>query len=1203
MKVRQIELIGFKSFSDKTALSLHSGITCIVGPNGCGKSNVVDAFRWVLGEQSAKSLRGEKMEEVIFQGSATKKQKGMAEVTLRIFQSAYPARRDASENGAEEFHEEEISDEVIVSRRLYRSGESEYLLNKRQCRLKDIRDMFLDTGLDVKSYSILDQGRMTDVLNAKPQEKRFLIEEVAGVMKYKVRKAEALSKLESSKQNLQRVNDIVFEVKRQMNSLDRQVKKAERYKRFVSEVKEIELRMAKRSYGELSSALHSLLSQLGELKERDSAQRSELSTVENVIETKRLELVEQERALVELDNNLDTTEKAISESEKQMAVLRSEIENRRTEIGRLGSQKTEIDAKKEELSAKIAELEETVRILEEKMGAVTDELSEKKDWLVGVETGLSDKQSEVEEKRRQLFKISETLSDKTNELHRFQSSLETLDYRESVAQRDKNSVQDRRKGLEEEIREMQELIRKEKGEYQRHHSERETLSNTIAALKDEVEDKKILLSKEREYLASSVSRRNSLEELIVDRSLADFLSQRDAGSRVPGVVLSDIISAEGDFERAIEAALSDRINSLVVENIDDLMSVVGIIKEKNLGRTALLFTALNPKGSEAVNEIQTTNGAVLGKASDMVSFEEGRAGEEYPRAARDILRAVMDSIYVVRDIETALTVQKDNPSGNITIVTLNGEVITREGFLFAGQGKEILKRKREIKGLQGKIEEHHRTIKALEDSSANIAAGLSDKKEALRNSESALVEVEKRLSLAEHSLKNQRDEFERQMRKDTLLENEMLSLAHEKEVLKRHIESKSGEINLLEQEKGLITNDITGLQDSLAGARSEYEEARSDLTEMKLAATSYREKVDALKKEKGTLLDAISELVSKKELSDEEIAGAEEKIAEIHSRIQKLEEELKAHVAAAGALRQEKAAKKENIEAGRVELVFREQTVKRIRGEIDALSQELTELHSKAVETRLTVQNVVEGITQKYGLDIGAAEVILEGFDREEDESRRDHLNEKIKELGPVNLGTIEEFTELKSRCDFLSKQQQDLTMSIAELEEAINRINVTTKRKLREAYDALRAKFSEVFITLFGGGKADIILVEEENILESGLDVIAQPPGKKLQNINLLSGGEKALTSLALLFAGFLLKPSPLCILDEVDAPLDESNTVRFAQMIKELSGETQFIVITHNRTSMEVADYLYGITMEEAGVSKVISLQFSEVENMQYA
>ncbi|GER93425.1 chromosome segregation protein SMC [hot springs metagenome] len=1192
MKIKQIELIGFKSFADRTLFPLHSGITCIVGPNGCGKSNIVDAFRWVLGEQSAKSLRGEKMEEVIFQGSATKKQKGMAEVILTLSQSRQSSLSNISSgNGSNE----DAHDEIHVARRLYRSGESEYILNKKQCRLKDIRDIFLDTGLDVKSYSILDQGKIGEIINTRPLERRFLIEEVAGVMKYKVRKAEAISKLESSKQNLQRINDIIYEVKRQINSLDRQVKKAERYKRLVSELKDIELRTAKREHTRLSTILKELLSEIDKLKESDASQRSELSTLENLIEAKRLELAEREKVLSEIENTLHEKERSISDSEKRIAVLKANIENKKSDINRLAIQQEEIKNKKEELSVKISELNEAENTLMSNIENISIELSEKKDWITDIETEITNKESDIEHQRKELFSISEKLSNKKNEFHKLQSSLENMKYRESIALKDIETIKSGMNDLEILIKEAEESIKTKTYEYQQLKSEKDALSMQIVSLKEDIENKKILITQERQDIASNISRLNSLKELIVDKSLADFISEGHNKYRV----LSDIISADKGYEIAIEAAISEKINALIIDNIEDAISVVDIIKEKNLGRTAILYrgqkTETTDNKGQTITSINHDN--IIGKASNFATFEDNEVKEK--------VFGITDTTYIVKDLQTAIEILFTHShictfTHPVHLVTLDGEIITSDGWLFAGHGKDILKRKREIRELEQKIEGQQIRIKDMESDLESYNNNLISKKDSLKNIEDMVIKTEKQLSLIEHSLRNYREEMDRKHRKLSFLNTELTNILQEMGSLKDILISKTEEINTLEKEFNQVNDNITALQESLSSIKENYEDARTHLTELKLSMASYREKIDAIKKQKDAISDTLIEFENKKEQAIKEILDAEEKIKESTIELQRLEDEIKSTVIEVDNIQVERTKLKDTISSENQEIISKSNLLRNIRAQIDEISQQITDINSKIVENSIRIENIEISINQKYGVDIKTLAIETDEFDALEDENKINELNTKIRELGPVNLGTIEEYEELKNRYDFLTKQQQDLTMSIAELEEAISRINTTTRRKLREAYDLLRTKFSDVFTNLFGGGKADIILTDEDNILESGLDIIAQPPGKKLQNINLLSGGEKALTSLALLFAGFLIKPSPLCILDEVDAPLDESNTVRFAQMIKELSRETQFIVITHNRTTMEIADYLYGITMEEPGVSKAISLQFADVVNI---
>lgn len=1186
MKIKQIELIGFKSFADRTCLHFHDGITCIVGPNGCGKSNVVDAFKWVLGEQSAKSLRGDKMEDVIFQGSSSKKQKGMAEVILTLSQSSATKEKGNGNGGSAK-----DPDEIIVSRRLYRSGESEYFLNKRPCRLKDIRDIFLDTGLDVKSYSILDQGRIGEIINSKPLERRFLIEEVAGVMKYKVRKAEALSKLDSSKQNLQRINDIIYEVKRQINSLDRLVKKAERYKRLLEELKILEIRVARIRHLNLTEVLNTLLSEIHNLKESESLRRADLSTLENLISTKRIELIEKEKALSELERLKLQKNKEISDIERTLAVLKEQIENKKIEITRLNTQIKESEGRQSVLNSRISEIIEERDSLLSKMKDISSEVEEKEKWISALSEYIEEKESEIEDKRKSLYRIAENISNKKNELQRLQSSIENLLYKKSISQRDINTITISIETIEKTLCETEKCINSNKEKLQSYQSEKEGLTTEINRIRNDIEVKRSLISNEREGLASNTARLQSLKELIIDRSLRDIIKGEKNGKEYR--LLSDVISTNREYEVAIEAALSEKVNSLIIESLDDIVSAINIIKEKHLGKTAILYTGNFNKGTKTINyetgkPLNINPELILGRASDYISFENGES-----------LIAVQNALYntyIVKDLSTAFNIFKSAMNPEIVLVTLDGEVITFDGWIIAGYGKEILKRKREIKELEENIRGQQERITMLENSLTNLASDLEQQKKSLKEIEGLIIDLEKQQSLLSHSLKTYKEEKERKLKRIDYLKTEISTISLEKESLNKLISSKKEEIQGLEDKKNEINNLVITLQQSLSSKKSEYEESRSEITEMKLSRTSLKEKIDALKKEEDAIKNSLKDLENKKIIAEREIIEADKKIEISLSELKRLEEDLKIKVVESDNLNKQIDQLKELMYLENQELLSKEDNIKSIRKEIDETSSRLTELNSEAVEKRLIKENIEIAIFQKYGINIEKEIIEVGEFDPVEDEKRINELNEKIREIGPVNLDTIEEYEELKKRYDFLTKQQQDLTMSIAELEEAISRINLKTKRKLREAYDALRAKFSEVFNLLFGGGKADILLTDENNILESGLEIIAQPPGKKLQNLNLLSGGEKALTSLALLFAGFLIKPSPLCILDEADAPLDESNTVRFAQMIKDLSKETQFIIITHNKITMEASDYIYGITMEEPGVSKSISLQLVE-------
>ncbi len=1191
MKIREIELNGFKSFGDRTVISLHDGVTIIVGPNGCGKSNIVDAFRWVLGEQSARSLRGERMDEVIFQGSSSRKPKGMAEVQLSILLAPSPPKDESSaaelsgKDGA-------AGDSIVVARRLYRSGESDYLLNKRSCRLKDIKDLFLDTGLDVKSYSILDQGRIGEILNSKPIDRRFLIEEVAGVMKYKARKAEALSKLESSKENIQRINDIVHEVRRQLNSLDRQVRKAERYKRLIDELKEIELRIARREFLHLSEQLAGVTAELEQFHEKDASKRAELSTAENELETRRVGMLDKEKILTALEQTLYEKERAVSEAEKRIAVLKTTVENIRNTIARLSSIETEGAAKKIELAERLVELEDREQSHQAHIEQISEALREKREATAAIEAAIAEQETALEEKRKALFSASDRLSSRRNELSRLQSSSETLAYKESVALRDMEGIAQGIAAAEAGMAEADAQVAARNTEIARLKAEVGQFAEEAEALRCQIEEKKAALAQERELLAANASRIDSLRDLLVDRTLLDFLT--DSGNRlqVSGTTLSDLLSADKEHELAIEAALSEKLNALILERPEDVLAAVEVVREKQLGQTTIFYTGIGEKPGVRRSESSTIAGhpAVLGKASDFIKAEHV--------AAEHAVRHVLDHVYIARDIRSAIDAFQAHPDIPCVLVTLGGELISSTGFITAGQGKHILKRKREIKELRQTVEKQQAAISTIEQELLLLNETLTVCVDSIREAEAAAVEAEKKVSLLQHQQCVHREDRERRERRRSFLDTELVTIATEKETLKTALAEKNRDISQLEIEHQTVNVAMAAIQALLAGVREEYEQERTHIEDMRLEIASFTEKLIAVSREKQATEDAISETEEKNSIAAEDIAANTAKIADSATKLMEMENSIKSNVEEAATLRQAREHQREAIAAEKEGLLGFENGLRKLRAGIDELSQQLADRRSLSVELRMKLEAIETGMRQKYGIEIVQTEIALEGFDLGEDTEKVESLNEKIRELGPVNLGTLEEYDELKNRHDFLTKQQEDLTMSIAELEEAIARINQTTRRKLRESYESLRSKFTEVFTTLFGGGRADIVLTDEENILEAGLDIIAQPPGKKLQNINLLSGGEKALTSLSLLFAGFLLKPSPLCILDEADATLDESNTTRFAQMIRELSRDTQFVVITHNRTTMEAADNLYGITMEEPGASKTISLQLSEIE-----
>ncbi|MGB9716462.1 MAG: chromosome segregation protein SMC [Thermodesulfovibrionales bacterium] len=1187
MRIERIELIGFKSFSDKTVFNFHPGITGIVGPNGCGKSNVVDAFRWVLGEQSAKTLRGEKMEEVIFNGSASKKPKGMAEVTI-VVSGLNHSGQSPDDNG------DSTSDIAYVTRRLYRSGESEYILNKNQCRLKDIKDLFLDTGLEVKSYSILEQEGISHILNSKPQDRRFLIEEVAGIMKYNVRKKEAIAKLELSRANLQRINDIISEVKKQINLLDRIAKKAERYKNLSAEINSIELKIAKRDYTFLKNSFTEIVSEFNLLREKESLKRAELSRIENLSELKRIQIIDKEKVLKELQIKLQGLEREIAEIEKNIAVSMTEKDNLNEYLSKLYTQGEDFNSQRKEALFR----KEEINIIQEnlllKLSEKEKTLSEKTNLLRSLEEEVSAKEELLEENRRRLFRISEENSSLKNDLNRLKSTLEDLMRREMSAQKDIENLQNRIIEITSFIKETEEKLKERENALIFLRKNKEAININLSSSKNNIENIKETLSNLREEIASYKTRSESLKEIVFDRPTRDFLIEKTGSNLLRSI--SDIIEVDAEYEKAIEGALSEKINLFILPSFNHVEKAILSFKEKGFNRTAFLpldlaVSTLQIKfeekegikeQEESLKEVELPEG-VIERASSFIKASEDFSG---------VAKALLGDIFIVRDVKDAINlIKKGNHS---FFATLDGEVIEPSGVIIGGEIKGIFKRKREIKELEVILESKKAYSSQMEQELSLTQEYIEKTESQLRDIDSQIVEAEKELSLLKLTEDNFKEEKERLERRLTYIKAEAEHLAEEKDALIQLIDKKETEVKSSELSREIAEKENISLSGDISHNRSNLEILRSDVTDLRLVMASFKEKIESIKKEREALVRKIEEIDIKKEFLFEEISSVRSRISQRESESLEYEEKIKSLVFLADNLRKEISEKRDVIDSENQELIKIEQELKVIRREIESLSGRLTELDVLKAEHKVKLENISVNINQNYGLDIDKLEI--EPVTPEEEE-KLIMLKEKIQELGTVNLGSIEEYDELRSRYDFLCKQRDDLLKSITELEEAINKINATTKRRLREAYDVLRVKFSEVFTTLFGGGKADLILTDEDNILETGIEIIAQPPGKRLQNINLLSGGEKALTALSLLFASFLIKPTPLCILDEADATLDESNTERFAKMIQELSKDIQFIVVTHNKTTMSVADYLYGITMEEAGVSKVLSMQLVEV------
>ncbi len=1168
MKIEKIELTGFKSFCEKTTFTLHPGITCIVGPNGCGKSNIVDAFRWVLGEQSAKMLRGNRMDEVIFSGSQSRKPRGMAEVNLHI---SFPEEGNGGSG----------SNTVVVTRRLYRSGESEYLINRQPCRLRDIREIFLDTGLEMRSYSILEQGRIGEIINAKPEERRFLIEEVAGIMKYKVRRAEAENKLQSSRLNLQRIGDILSEVKRQMNSLNRQAKKAERYRESSDLLREAELRLSRHEYLEMSRKTSELRRELSGLKEREALLRRDITERENTVQQRRIRLIEDEKSIEAEVKALEEKEAGLRSLEQREALYRRDIEHMEAEIELLRSQIRELEEEQERREASLRELRENEARIKEKVEATKGVLRSREDELREDREVLRLREEELEEARKELFSLTDRLGLIRNDLNRLELQKEDLRRRMVRVTREMEEARRRAAEIGAEIKRNESEIEEKRREIQGRYAERERLNGELKAGLEKIKSLTAEKNSLREEVASVGARVASLNEMVRGEIDEDELKRKGIELLA---ALSAVVDVPEEYERAVEAALADKIMGHLVRSQRDLLEAARVVKERGLPRTAVL----------SVDDLEVPGGDDFDGVPGEGVLLSGVVGNE--NRFSPLVKKLLGSFLMVQDLETAHAMMERGtlPSG-VSLVTRDGELLQQRGVLLCGSGSSILKVRREIRELEGLLQQKKSRLGEIDEEISRAEEAVEGIRGFLSEVEAGIVSLEKEISGMEITLRGLRDEESRFLRKADMLgldragaEQELAGVEEAKRAKEEELSGAMAEREGMEDELDLIQNRVEELREVIT-------QKIDALNQMKIELQGDTERLRSMEREMEGIRSAIGQMKRRALESGEAIERKKTETEKKREELREIGEKLEEVARTAQRLRQGISGKREVIRTEQEELLAEEASIGKVREELNRLSEDIHAREIGLTELEMKTARLVEGIIEKYGVDVSSEEIPLEGLDPEEEREKVRQLREKLEAMGPVNLAALDEHRELSERYEFLSRQHQDIVSSIEELEEAISRINRTTRKLLRDAFEGLNKKFREVFTTLFGGGSAELRLTDEKNILESGIEIVAQPPGKRLQNLNLLSGGEKALAAVSLLFAGFLLKPSPLCILDEADAPLDESNTVRFREMLRDLTRNIQFIVITHNRITMEGAEYLYGITMEEPGVSKVLSLEFA--------
>ena len=1181
MYLKSIEVQGFKSFANKIKFEFHNGITGIVGPNGSGKSNVADAVRWVLGEQSAKQLRGGNMQDVIFSGTQLRKPLGYASVAITL---------DNADHKLDTSYEE-----VTVTRRLYRSGESEYLMNGAACRLRDIQELFYDTGIGKEGYSIIGQGQIDKILSNKPDDRRELFDEAAGIVKFKRRKATTLKKLEEEESNLTRVSDILSELTRQLGPLRRQSESARIYLKKRDELKLLDLNMflvdrermekeydrLQQTYGASSEELAETKAQFEKTKEEYEVLEKQLEELEKEIEEKREKTSENALSLKQLEGQIQVLQEQI----------RTASENRRMHAERLDAIDSECEGKK----AQLKELEQTrdeAKIQGKENQTETDRIQSELDTLhdAMVQSTLTMNQA----KTSQIDLLNQKASAK-GKLQRYDAMLEQIGIRKSmlsqrvlVLKNDEEKQQDVLINCRAEYRKLAKEIEGADGKRSANQKQIEKLQQEIVNEQREVDNRQLLFHREESRLETL---RNMSERYDgYGNSIRRVMEQK---SRVPGLigVVADLIKTDKKYETAIETALGGAIQNIVTKDEKTAKEMIGFLKKNRYGRATFLpLSAISAKGGLPMTQLLKEEGVI--QSADRLVHTEPEFAE--------LMRSLLGRTLVVETIDHGIALQKKNHH-SLRIVTLEGELLNPGGSMTGGAFKNtsnLLGRRREIEELEKQVKklstdldelkqglETKRTLRnALRDEIADIAEKVKDKQLDLNTAEMSIRQAEQRIREIQSGysqLKGESSEIESQIR-----EIDEFKLSIQKEMKELKSSEKDSQETALSQET--LLNQQKDQETELA---KQLESLHLKGSELSQQLSFHEENITRIRRELETLQAEKEDISGKQTERSHEEEEKKQQMAEIEATMAAGREQDGILQAELTKTQQEK----EKLQGTHRQFFAKRDELSEHQNRLD---KECYRLRSQLDKLEESQESQINYIWDEYEITpVQAASYRMEEVpERTVLKKQLNEVKEEIRRLGPVNVNAIEEFKEVEERHTFLSAQHEDLIQAKETLENIIQELDDGMRRQFSEKFADIQREFDKAFKDLFGGGKGSIELVEGEDILEAGVQIISQPPGKKLQNMMQLSGGEKALTAIALLFAIQNLKPSPFCLLDEIEAALDDSNVTRFAEYLHKLTKNTQFIVITHRRGTMNAADRLYGITMQEKGVSTLVSVDLIE-------
>jgi len=1180
MYLKRIEMQGFKSFADKTLLEFMPGITTVIGPNGSGKSNISDAIRWVLGEQSMKSLRGAKSEDIIFAGTQARKSLGFAEVSMIIDNTSGKLPIEYSE--------------VTVTRRIYRNGESGYFINKVPCRLKDILELFMDTGIGKDGYSIIGQGKIDEILSNKSEDRRHIFEEAAGIVKYRVRKVESEKKLESTKLNLLRINDIIAEIETNLEPLKNQSEKAKDYLNLREELKSIEIGLFLNnidSYKEkiekitedadiMNSNYQEAEEKQEKIKELKEKLRIEFEEITNKIEEMQNIGFESSQKIEKINSDINVAEERIANNKQNFDRYLSEIKETENRIKLLEEEKIQKIEKKENLQGNKEKFEK--------------ELTEKQAKLDELTLSLSEKELEIEGKKQVIEKDVDLRYELQADISTEKANYENLEKREK-------SIKDEITSTISELdrtRITKEEISKTFNEIESSRNEITKSLEVIESKKNESEEKIKLYDTQISNLQYETRMKEARHKFLIEterekegyiksvKSLLLVCEKDSALNKGVHGVLASLITVDKEYEIAIEMCLGQAMQNIVTEDEKDAKKLVEYLRNNNLGRASFLpISAVKGKILEKINK-KGIDG-IIGIASDLIKCD---------KKYEQIILNLLGRTVVVDDMDTAIAVAKQN-SYSFRIITLKGDVINPSGAITGGSVTQktvnILGRAKEIEGLAKEIEK-------LDKKQAEILKQKEEYEDSISDVLEEVISLEKSLQDADIVYATEKQKLVAVEDNVARLEARLNKLKSEVEEIKNQKQENIDLRNKKEEEITKLSNEIENLNkvvEEFAFANKDnqkyIDDLNFDITNLKISVSSFDESENSINE----IVERIDEDIKNNNISIEnkekekqiiitENDNLRANIESLKLEIENIKNSVNDSVDKVEELKNERQEKNKKIDSI-------EQEISDNFKVLEGLKEQIVKLDVKKEKVSQDLEDVITKMWEEYELTPNNVENYKKPDNVSATQKQVNTLRNKIKDLGSINIDAIEEYKQTSQRYDFMCEQRLDLENSITKLRDVIEDMTKTMKEQFSKQFEVINKNFGEVFKELFGGGRAELILTDEADILNCGIDIAVQPPGKKLQNMMLLSGGEKAFTAIALLFAILKINPAPFCVLDEIEAALDDVNVYRFADYLKKFAKETQFLVITHRKGTMEAADTVYGITMEESGISKLLSMK----------